>query len=585
MLYIVFIGLCLIAIRNSYLYRPTGNKRIRGLRMSARDNKTGVGRANLTSEQIIDLVVDFLAHRGLSETEAVLKRELQSKPSVAAAAKSGGGGSSLAGGKRSSGGGGSRLEDLLEKSYVTELASGDLIPRKKVRSHLDAILQSVDVDDGAVPDASSVELDMNGITGTDRKPLSMETQLISFNPMGANDPYGAAVMPIYQTATFAQPAADEFGSYDYTRSGNPTRDALQLQIAQLEGVPGARAFCFTTGMAALTAVTRLLRAGDEVIVNDDSYGGTYRLMSKVATRQGVTVTYVNMAGNSGPANLQRAISSSTKLVMIESPTNPMQRVCNIRDLSRICHSNNNPTGTYLSIDNTMMSPILSRPLEHGADIVIHSATKFLCGHSDTMAGAVIVREMKGEADKTLAETLYFFQNAEGTALAPFDCWLVSRGIKTMALRVDRQQANAVQLATWLQGVNVIKKVFYAGLPDHQDYDIHMRQASGGGSVVCFLTGDLELSKHIVTNTKLFKITVSFGSVTSLISLPCNMSHASIPAEVRSAREFPEDLVRISVGIESAEDLIADLASAICSYRELHRASCGAAVAGGTGGER
>jgi len=155
----------------------------------------------------------------------------------------------------------------------------------------------------------------------------------------------------------------------------------------------------------------------------------------------------------------------------------------------------------------------------------------------------------------------------------------------MALRVDRQQANAVQLATWLQGVNVIKKVFYAGLPDHQDYDIHMRQASGGGSVVCFLTGDLELSKHIVTNTKLFKITVSFGSVTSLISLPCNMSHASIPAEVRSAREFPEDLVRISVGIESAEDLIADLASAICSYRELHRASCGAAVAGGTGGER
>jgi cystathionine beta-lyase len=184
-----------------------------------------------------------------------------------------------------------------------------------------------------------------------------------------------------------------------------------------------------------------------------------------------------------------------------------------------------------------------------------------------MAGAVIVREMKGENDKNLAETLYFYQNAEGTALAPFDCWLVSRGIKTMALRVDKQQANAVQLATWLKGVNLVRKVFYAGLPDHEDYEIHTLQASGGGSVVCFTTGDVELSKHIVTATKLFKITVSFGSVTSLISLPCNMSHASIPPEVRCAREFPEDLIRISVGIEAVEDLIADLANAMCSFKK------------------
>ena len=181
-----------------------------------------------------------------------------------------------------------------------------------------------------------------------------------------------------------------------------------------------------------------------------------------------------MAGKDGPANLQQTINESTRLVMIESPTNPMQRICNIRDLAQICHSNHHPLGTLLSIDNTMMSPVLSRPLEHGADIVVHSATKFMCGHSDTMAGAVIVRDMK-EGEKTLAEALYFYQNAEGTALAPFDCWLVSRGIKTMALRVQRQQENAERIAEWLLTVPVITKVYYAGLPSHQDNDIHMTQ--------------------------------------------------------------------------------------------------------------
>lgn len=271
-----------------------------------------------------------------------------------------------------------------------------------------------------------------------------------------------------------------------------------------------------------------------------------------------------MAGKAGPANLQQAISPATKLVMIESPTNPMQRICNISDLARICHANAHASGTLLSIDNTMMSPVLSRPLEHGADIVIHSATKFMCGHSDTMAGAVVVRDMR-EGMKSLAETLYFYQNAEGTGLAPFDCWLVFRGIKTMPLRVERQQQNALRIAQWLKTVPLITQVIYAGLEEHPDYDIHMAQASGGGSVVCFLTDNIDLSKHIVTMTKLFKITVSFGSVTSLISLPGSMSHASIPPEVRSAREFREDLVRMSVGIESADDLIADLQAAIASY--------------------
>lgn len=497
--------------------------------------------SSLRPADVFDLVVDYLVAKGFTETEKVLKREVQHSSITTAAISD-----DTASAK------GSRLEDLLEKSYVTELASGSYMPRKKARTHLDAILKSEE----------TVTANEN-LEEPEAKPLTMDTKIIAFNPC-ENDPYGASSMPIYQTATFAQPAADQFGDYDYTRSGNPTRDALQKQIAGLEGVEGARAFCFTTGMAALTAVTRIVAAGEEVIVNDDSYGGTYRLMSKVATRQGIRVRYVNMAGKSGPANLAQAINASTKLVMIESPTNPMQRICDIRELSRICHANDHPSGTLLSIDNTMMSPILSRPLELGADIVVHSATKFMCGHSDTMAGAVITRDMK-EGDKTLAEALYFYQNAEGTALAPFDCWLISRGIKTMALRVERQQNNALIIAEWLQTIPVITSVYYAGLRDHKDHDIHMTQASGGGSVVCFTTGNTELSKHIVTVTKLFKITVSFGSVTSLISLPGIMSHASIPSEVKTAREFPEDLVRMSVGIESVEDLIADLKKAIASF--------------------
>jgi len=486
----------------------------------------------LTETDVFELVIEYLSTKGFSETTSVLKKEAQKNVVISSRRP------------------GTRLEDLLEKSYVTELASGDFLPRKKARSHLDAILLPVETP---------------VVTSAEEEPvkLSIDTRIISYNPC-ANDPYGASVMPIYQTATFAQPSATQFGEYDYTRSGNPTRDALQKQLAELDG--GARSFCFSTGMSALAAVTRLVQAGEEIIVNDDSYGGTYRLMSKIATRQGVRVRYINMAGKGGPSNLQHAINATTKLVMIESPTNPMQRICNIKELARICHANDHPKGTLLSIDNTMMSPILSRPIEHGADIVIHSDTKFMCGHSDTMAGVVVVRDMI-EGEKTLAETLYFYQNAEGTALSPFDCWLVSRGVKTMALRVMRQQDNAMRIATWLSSLPVISAVYYAGLPEHQDHDIHMSQASGGGSVVCFLTDDIDFSRHIVTTTKLFKITVSFGSVTSLISLPGSMSHASIPAEVRAAREFPEDLVRISVGIESVEDLIMDLQKAMASYKK------------------
>lgn len=393
---------------------------------------------------------------------------------------------------------------------------------------------------------------------------SLETLLAGYDPC-PNDPYGATSMPIYQTATFKQPGATEFGDYDYTRSGNPTRTALQDQIAILENSPGCRSFCFSTGMAALSAITRLAQAGDEIIVNDDSYGGTYRLMSQIATRHGIKVSYVNMAGNIGVDNLKNAINPTTRLVMIESPTNPIQRICAIKELSKICAANDHPLGTLLSIDNTMMSPVLSRPLEIGADIVIHSATKFFSGHSDTMAGVVTVKD-RSNGPKSLGDTMYFFQNAEGTALAPFDCWLVLRGLKTMALRVKEQQRVAMEVATWLEKCPFVTKVIYPGLPGHEDYELHKSQSNGPGSVVCFLTGNVPLSEHIVTNSKLFKITVSFGSVSSLISIPGRMSHASIPEQVRAAREFPEDLVRLSIGIEDPNDLISDLHNTMLSFQ-------------------
>uniref|UniRef100_A0A7S3JYY9 cysteine-S-conjugate beta-lyase n=1 Tax=Aureoumbra lagunensis TaxID=44058 RepID=A0A7S3JYY9_9STRA len=389
-------------------------------------------------------------------------------------------------------------------------------------------------------------------TSSNSDELHVETRLVqSYAPL--KDPYGAANMPIYQTATFAQASADEFGDYDYTRSGNPTRTALENAIADAEGC--ARCLAFSTGMAALAAVTRLCKAGDEILLSDDSYGGTYRLLAKVCGKMGINTKYVAMDGHDGPARLEAAMSKNTKLVMVESPTNPMQRVCDLRALSKVCKKQ----GALLEVDNTLMSPLLSKPLTLGADIVVHSATKFIAGHSDTMCGVVCVNDPK------LGDALYFSQNSEGTGLAPLDCFLALRGLKTMALRVYKAQSNAEQIAHFLTEHPKVTKVFYAARPDHPDHDIHATQAIGGGCVVCFTTGNVAFSKHIVSTTKLFHITVSFGSVHSLISCPCDMSHASIPAEVRASRDFPEDIIRVCVGVEHCDDLIADLKRALESF--------------------
>ncbi|GAY33034.1 hypothetical protein CUMW_274520 [Citrus unshiu] len=322
------------------------------------------------------------------------------------------------------------------------------------------------------------------------------------------DPYGALSTPLYQTATFKQPSATENGAYDYTRSGNPTRDALESLLAKLDKAD--QALCFTSGMAALAAVTHLLGTGEEIVAGDDLYGGTDRLLSRVTPKTGVVVKRVNTCDLDEVAS---AIGPWTKLVWVESPTNPRQQICDIRKIAEMAHAH----GALLLVDNSIMSPVLSRPLELGA---------------------------------------------EGSGLAPFDCWICLRGVKTMALRVEKQQDNAQKIAEFLASHPRVKKVNYAGLPEHPGHELHYSQAKGAGSVLSFLTGSLALSKHVVETTKYFSITVSFGSVKSLISMPCFMSHASIPVEVRQARGLTEDLVRISVGIEDVNDLISDLDKAL-----------------------
>lgn len=358
-----------------------------------------------------------------------------------------------------------------------------------------------------------------------------------------DDQFGAISPPIYQTATFRQPTATEFGEYDYSRSGNPTRTQLEKRLATLEH--GAFAAAFASGMAALTAVSRLLESGDEIIASDDLYGGCVRLLDQILPRQGIKVSYVDTTNLS---EVVLAFTPKTKLLLIETPTNPFLRVSDIAELSRTAHSR----GALLAVDNTMLSPCLQNPLNHGVDLVIHSATKFLCGHSDVTAGAVVTN------DPEIYKRIAFVQNAEGAALGPFDSWLLLRGLKTLALRVERQTSSAEKIAQFLAGQPGIQNVFYPGFPGHAGNEIHSRQASGGGSVISFTTGNAEVSRLIVEATELCSIAVSFGSVNSTISLPCHMSHASIPERLRDRLAPPADLIRLSVGIEDVDDIVEDL---------------------------
>mmetsp|Transcript_43273 Transcript_43273/g.122591 ORF Transcript_43273/g.122591 Transcript_43273/m.122591 type:complete len:551 (-) Transcript_43273:111-1763(-) len=375
---------------------------------------------------------------------------------------------------------------------------------------------------------------------------NMDTHIVAFDPCKL-DPYHPTSMPIYQTATFQQPSIERFGPYDYTRSGNPTRTAVEELVASLESAHAA--FAFNSGMAAMTAMTRLCDIGDEIICSDDIYGGAHRLLTRICAKQGIATRFVD---TTDVDEIARVISSKTKIVYIETPSNPLMRISDVRRCADLAHKYK----AWLVVDSTMMSPYLMNPIKLGADVIIHSATKFLAGHSDTMAGFVCC------SSEDLARQIAFVQNAEGSALSPFDCWLTLRGLKTLAIRHDRMQQTASEIAEFLAKHPLVSKVHYAGHPkDHPEgaFELHKSQSRGGGSVISFETGSVRYSRKICDFCKIFKISVSFGSCNSLIEMPCVLSHASIPKDMRG---IPEDIVRLSVGLENASDLLADLSTAM-----------------------
>jgi cystathionine beta-lyase len=372
--------------------------------------------------------------------------------------------------------------------------------------------------------------------------MKFASRLVHFDT-SPGDELRPMATPIYQTATFEQEHADSFGKYDYSRSGNPTRRVLEDQVAALEN--GTRGFAFSSGMAAIATVTHLLKAGDEILADWDLYGGTARLFGRVLPRAGITIRYVDA---SVAGNLEERITSATRMIYVESPTNPMLRIVDLRAAAEVAKRHE----LLFCVDNSTMSPYLQNPLDLGADIALHSATKFLCGHSDVTGGVIAVKDAK------LADEIHFLQNAEGTALGPFDCYLVLRGLKTLKVRMDAQQRNAALVAEFLERHPAVGEVFYPGSEGHAGHGIHRAQARGGGAVLSFTAASPEAAKAVAETSELFRISVSFGSVSSTISIPRKMSHASVPAEILAYRPIPESLLRLSIGIEDAEDLIEDL---------------------------
>lgn len=372
-----------------------------------------------------------------------------------------------------------------------------------------------------------------------------------------NDPNHPSSMPIYQTSTFRQPSASEFGPYDYTRSGNPTRTALEKHAAMLERARVS--FAFSTGMAALCMVTRLVDGsqGEEILCCDDIYGGMHRLVTQVAPIQGVKFRFVDCTNL---AAVEQALSPKTRVLHVETPSNPLMRICDLKGLAELLR----PRGVLLSVDASMMSPLLMRPLDLGADIVVHSATKHFSGHADCMGGLVCLR------DEELAKRVGFLQNAEGTAIAPFEAWLMLRGMKTMALRIERAQENARKICEFLAQHPQVTKLHWPepiaknSLSDDA-LELHKSQCKGPGTLISFETGSVRLSRRLLNACRIFKITVSFGSVHSLCEMPCDMSHASIPDE---KLHVPRDLVRLSIGIEDWRDLKDDLEQAFALATQL-----------------
>ena len=360
---------------------------------------------------------------------------------------------------------------------------------------------------------------------------------------------GSISTPIYQTSTFVQEAPGVHKGYDYARSNNPTRKVLEDCIAKLEN--GTNGYAFASGLAAIDAVIKLLEAGDEVIAVDDIYGGAFRQFTHIYQKFGISVKYVD---TTDAANVAAAVTDKTRLLWIESPTNPTLKISDIAAIAQIAKANN----ILLCVDNTFASPASQKPIDLGADIVLHSATKYLAGHSDLIAGLVVT------STQELGDKIKFIQNASGAILGPFDSWLVIRGIETLTLRVRQHAENAQKVAEYLLEEKLVKNVYYPGLPSHPNYEVAKKQQKYSGGVIAFdlVIDDKELASQIVSGTKLFKLAESLGGVKSLCCLPCEMTHKSIPVEKRYSSGVTDSLIRLSVGLEDADDLIADLKQAI-----------------------
>ena len=375
---------------------------------------------------------------------------------------------------------------------------------------------------------------------------TIETGLIHGGIYG--DQYtGAVNVPIYQTSTYEQQGLGQNKGWEYSRTGNPTRAALEALIAELEG--GSHGFAFASGMAALTAVLSLFKSGDKIIISSNVYGGTFRVLDKIFKNFNISYSIENTTDLEG---LDKKITDDVKAILVETPANPLLTITDLEGIAKIAKKH----GILSIVDNTFMTPYLQRPIEQGIDIVVHSATKYLGGHSDVVAGLAVVH------NKELAERLAFIQNATGGVLGPFDSFLLIRGIKTLGVRLDRHTENALKIAKWLTGQSSVKKVYYPGLESSQGYEINKKQAKNGGAMISFELKENYDHKTFFSSLGLISLAESLGGVESLACHPASMTHASIPREIREKVGITDGLIRLSVGIEGAEDLIADLQQAI-----------------------
>lgn len=359
---------------------------------------------------------------------------------------------------------------------------------------------------------------------------------------------GAVAVPIYQTSTYVQEGLGRHKGYEYARTHNPTRAALEANVAVLEG--GTAGFAFASGMAAIHAVmTACLRAGDHVVVSDNTYGGTYRLFERVLTDFGLTFDYVDARD---PAQVEAALRPTTRMVFLETPTNPVMRLCDIAAVAQAAR----PRGVHVVVDNTFMSPYFQRPLRLGANIVVHSTTKYLNGHSDSVGGVVVV------AEPETAERLAFIQNAAGAILSPLDAWLTLRGIKTLVVRMQAHDANGRAVAEFLRAHPRVERVYYPGLKEHPQHALAARQMSGFGGMLAFDVGDFDAARRVLESLRVFSLAESLGGVESLACHPATMTHAGVPPDERRRLGITDGLVRLSVGIEDVNDLLTDLDRAL-----------------------